>query len=125
MAPGSDLLHRHRHNRKTEDRDWVRYHSDYLEMWENRLERTVRFQIGFIEENWPRYMAWFNHEGMRTVYWRGTTAENVNYPVDLNAPRPEPGMHKPFTMRAEVVQRQVILSFLSFLILEQFNFTNH
>jgi hypothetical protein len=108
LPPAVDRLHEVGHEKKTDGRDWVRYHAQYLAMWENRHQRCVEYQQGFTQDRWQHYMAWFNREGMRTVYWRGATAYNINYPPNfIQAPR-EHGMHRPFTMRAEVVQRTVI-----------------
>jgi hypothetical protein len=56
-------------------------------------------------------MAWFNREGMRTVWWCGSTAANIH-----NRPPSPPGsrLHLSFSMNSEIVQ-QTVNYFLSFL----------
>lgn len=104
LPPLSDRLHDLVHDKKSEGTDWVTKHADYLAMWENREERCAEFQIGFTEGPWDHYLAWFNREGMRTVYWRGSTAQGLHTRLPS---QPIHSAARTFEMRVEVVQRQV------------------
>jgi hypothetical protein len=61
-------------------------------------------------------MAWFNREGMRTVWWCGSTAANIH-----NRPPSPPGsrLHLTFSMNSEIVQQfRVYLFILIFFIVD-------
>jgi hypothetical protein len=94
----------------------------YIETWANRLENTVTFGQGFMYAPWEHYLAWFNHEGMCTVYWRGSTARNAYNPL---APQGH-GIQRTFTMQGEVVQQMIKLIFKNLVksnrVLTHFNF---
>jgi hypothetical protein len=72
-------------------------------MWANRLENIIAFGQGFMHAPWEHYLAWFNREGMRTVYWRGSTAQNACNPLGPQGYEIE----RTFNMQGEVVQRTV------------------
>jgi light-regulated signal transduction histidine kinase (bacteriophytochrome) len=65
---------------------------------------------------WHNYMAWFNREGMRTVWWRGSTTANIhNRPPSPFGSR----LHLSFSMNSEIVQ-QMINYYLPFYFVSSF-----
>lgn len=101
--PDCKRLHKVCHNKKSEGRDWEIYHEGYIQTWGNRLANTIDMGNGFMNGPWDHYLAWFNREGMRTVYWRGTTARNAFNPIAHQGR----GVERTFNMQGEVVQRTV------------------
>jgi hypothetical protein len=53
---------------------------------------------------WRNYIAWFSHEGMRTLWWHGSTVSGNH---DTSSSLSVVIVHQIFTDRSESVQRKV------------------
>ncbi|KAJ3700723.1 hypothetical protein LUZ61_004428 [Rhynchospora tenuis] len=77
-----DNFHEIKHSGLSND-DWELVHAESIETWAARTQHIVVNDDAFDEDRWPQYMAWFNKHGMRTVFWRASTALNINEPQPL------------------------------------------
>lgn len=54
--------------------EWLEEHWPYVLMWSSRSESIVPHDEEYDDNTRMRYLVWFNHEGMRMIWWRGSTA---------------------------------------------------
>ena len=97
-------LHCVRHEPNT-NHNWRRVHAFHIKRWQQRRFRIVPHAQAFDPAGWDAYMAWFNREGMRTIWRRPSTASGMLDP----APPPPTGnpINQSFVMAGERVQQTV------------------
>jgi hypothetical protein len=111
----SDELHNIHHEPRSQI-TWDVKHTDYVELWMARMQSIVSHDKLWDVRTSHNYMAWFNREGMRTVWWRSSTAANIhNHPPSASGSR----LHLSFSMNSETVQ-QTVNYYLPFYFVSSF-----
>ncbi|KAJ3684672.1 hypothetical protein LUZ61_013836 [Rhynchospora tenuis] len=86
--------------------NWMTTHAEWLTIWNARRQHVVRNNEAFSNADLRRYMAWFNANGMRTVFWQSSTVEQINMPQPAVVGT-DP-LERRFVPRGERVQQNVI-----------------
>ena len=101
-------VHHFRHEPNTHN-DWKEVHKKYIRQWRHKRHNLVPHDMPFDITRWNEYMAWFNRDGMRTVWRRPSTATGMCNPapaIQLGYP-----LNQTFVMQGERVQQTVSILF--------------
>ena len=102
-----DELHDIKHEPNSNS-DWGVVHEEYVNMWMVRHTHVITPP----EENWNEfmhatYMAWYNEQGMRTVFYMSSTVAGVYDPI--SEPVPDDHSSQMYTHRLDRAQHTVRL----------------
>ncbi|KAJ1686186.1 hypothetical protein LUZ63_017576 [Rhynchospora breviuscula] len=109
LLPCSDNLHAIKH-KPLSNIDWLKLHKPYLDLWASRAQHIMPIDGPYDSNKAKQYLAWFNREGMRTVFWRASTGREINYPQPV--PISGDPLNQRFVVHGERVQQTIIRNLL-------------